>query len=83
MTDQFEARLTTYIKDEIVLDDVEITSETDLLLSGVVDSLGVIRITEWVEDEAGILVDPGDVTIDNFQTIERIVGFISSRRASV
>ena len=57
----FSEALTRFIQDEIVMDEVEVDGDTDLLLSGAVDSLGVIRITHWMEEETGVSVDPGDV----------------------
>jgi len=71
--------LTSFIQDEIVLDDVIVESDTDLLLSGAVDSLGVIRITHWIEETTGVLVDPGDVTLENFQTVAKIAAYLDAR----
>lgn len=56
--------------------------DTDLLLTGTVDSLGVVRIVNWIEDELGVEVDPVDVTLDNFQTVAAMVAYIESRRAA-
>ncbi|MGI9606485.1 MAG: phosphopantetheine-binding protein [Acidimicrobiales bacterium] len=77
-----ETRLAAYIADEIALVDVPIEAETELLLSGAVDSLGVIRITQWIEDEADVAVDPGDVTLENFQSVSRMVSYISENSAA-
>lgn len=72
--------LTKFIQDEIVLDDIAVNADTDLLLTGAVDSLGVIRITHWMEETAGISVDPGDVTLENFQTVTKMSSYLDSRR---
>ena len=79
MTTPLAEQLTAFIQDEIVLDDVVVTGEFDLLLSGAVDSLGVIRITHWMEETLGILVDPGDVTLENFQTIDKMAAYLDTR----
>ncbi len=71
--------LVAFIQDEIVLDDTVVQGDTDLLLSGAVDSLGVIRITHWMEETNGILVDPGDVTLENFQTVNKMAAYLSAR----
>ena len=70
--------LIDFIQGEIVIDDILVDSETDLLLTGAVDSLGVIRITHWMEETAGITVDPGDVTLKNFQTVARMTAYLNS-----
>lgn len=79
MIDTLTHRLLEFVRDEIVLVDLELTDATDLLLTGAVDSLGIIRITQWIEDEAGVSVDPGDVTIENFQTIGRMITYLETR----
>lgn len=71
--------LTRFIQEEIVLDDVVVAGDLDLLLSGAVDSLGVIRITHWMEETAGVVVDPGDVTLDNFQTVNKMAAYLDTR----
>ena len=75
----FNAALTSFIQDEVVLEDVLVENETDLLLSGAVDSLGVIRITHWIEEVTGMAVDPGVVTLENFQTVAKMTAFVDSR----
>lgn len=79
MTDILAESLTTFIRDEIVLDEIDLMGETDLLLTGAVDSLGVIRITHWMEETTGIVVDPGDVTLENFQTVDKMVAYLNGR----
>jgi len=74
--------LTSFIQAEIVMDDVVVEMETDLLLSGAIDSLGVIRITHWMEETAGVSVDPGDVTLENFQTVGKMSAYLDSRVSS-
>jgi acyl carrier protein len=77
MTDISETlhRLLAFVQDEVCKTSSQLTGETDLLLSGAVDSLGVIRITQWMTDELGIDVDPSDVTLENFQTVDRMVAY--------
>jgi acyl carrier protein len=78
MTDQ----LMTFIRDEVAVVDGDVSADTDLLLTGLVDSLGVIRITQWIEDELDVEVPPGDVTLENFQTVDRIVSYVATRSAA-
>jgi acyl carrier protein len=75
----FAERLKTFIQDEVVADDDPIDGDTDLLLTGLVDSLGVVMIVEWIETELEIAIDPADVVLEHFQTIDAMVGFL--RRA--
>lgn len=72
--------LTQFIQEEIVLD-LRVERDTDLLLTGAVDSLGVIRITHWMEETEGVVVDPADVTLENFQTVDRMVAYLERTTA--
>ena len=68
---------------EVSLDPThEIVSDTDLLLTGLVDSLGVVQIVGWIEDELGIDVDPLDVVLENFQTVGQMVAYIERQQNS-
>ncbi len=72
-----DERLLTYINTEVASETVDV--ETDLLLTGAVDSIGVMRITQWMEDEYGLDVDPLEVTLANFQTVQRMLAFIQTK----
>jgi len=64
------------LNDELSLDPtVVIDNDTDLLLTGLVDSLGVIQVVAWIEDELDVSIDPIDVTLENFQTAGRMINF--------
>lgn len=74
------AELVALIVDEVGVHDGEpVDAETDLLLTGIVDSLGVVQIVGWLEDRLGIAIDPGDVTLENFQTVQRMVSYVADR----
>lgn len=66
-----------FITTEVSLDpEYPVGGSTDLLLTGLVDSLGVIDIVGWIEDKHGIMIDPADITLENFQTVDQMVGFV-------
>ena len=75
----FDDDLLTLLNDELSLDpSVPIERDTDLLLTGLIDSLGVIQVVSWIEDELGVSIDPTDVTLENFQTPGAMVRFAST-----
>ena len=59
-----------------------IGTDEDLLISGLVDSLGVMRLVTYIEDEFAIPVPPEDVTIENFATIDTIGAYVERRTDS-
>lgn len=65
------------INSEITLDpSTPVQGETDLLLTGLVDSMGVVEIVGWMEERLGVEIDPVDVVLENFQTVDLMVAFI-------
>ncbi len=77
--------LLRYINQEFVQDgEHDLSAEQDLLTSGVIDSLGVMRLVSFIETEYSISVLPKDVTIENFLNVNCIVAYIeSAQRSSV
>lgn len=53
--------------------------DDNLLISGLIDSLGVMRLVSFIEDNFGIHVPPEDVTIENFQSISILSAYLESR----
>lgn len=69
--------LLEYINGEVSLDPtIRIEGETDLLLTGLVDSVGVIEIVGWLEDTTDVEIDPTHVVLDNFQTVDRMLALV-------
>jgi acyl carrier protein len=74
----FAAQLVEFIRLEVA-SDVPVGRDTDLVLSGAVDSLGVMRIVEWIERRLDTHIDPGDVVIEHFGSVDAIVTFLAPR----
>lgn len=76
MTD-LPSELMKWIADEVALDpSTPITSDTELLVSGLVDSLGVVQIVSWLEERLDVHLDPVDVVFENFETPAKICEFV-------
>jgi acyl carrier protein len=80
-SERFKERLTTFIVDEVATADEPIAGDTDLLLSGLVDSLGVVMVSDWIQDQLSIEIDPVDIVLENFQTVDAMVAYAESRGA--
>lgn len=77
-------RLTTFIQSELLSDSgAEIAPDDDLLLSGLIDSIGVMSLLAFIETDLGIHVPPQDVTIENFSTVETMDGYLAGRQDAV
>lgn len=66
--------LIRFIRDELNIED-EIAAETELFSTGILDSVAMMNIIGFVEERAGIEVRPADVTLENFDSAQRIVDY--------
>ena len=57
-----------------------IDADEDLLGSGLLDSLSVISLVQFIEEEMSIDVPAEDVTIDNFVSLRAIEEYLARRR---
>jgi acyl carrier protein len=71
-----------YILEEIMIgsDQTKIAPDQSLLDSGILDSLALLRLIGFIEDRYQVTVEDGEVTPDNFETIETIETFVSRKR---
>ena len=72
-----------YITGELLfgLDDVELGDDDNLLLSGLLDSLGIMRLVAFLAEEFSTEIPPEDVTIEHFMTISHIARYLEDRLA--
>jgi hypothetical protein len=57
--------------------------DAPLLTSGLVDSLALLDLAAWIEMQVGKPIDPATLNLpEDWDTIDRIVGFIGRRRGT-
>lgn len=80
MTDQ--ATLAQFISTQLLSGKERVTPGLgdNLLLSGLIDSLGIVQLIKFIEKENGIKVAAGEITLKNFKTINAMVDFIEKKR---
>lgn len=69
-----------FISTELVGDGMRpIEADTDLLGSGIVDSLGMMSLVFFLEQEFDVEIPPEDVIIDHFGSVGAIQAYLSKR----
>lgn len=68
-----------FLVSELGVDADRVEDSTPLFSSNLVDSFSLVELIMYVEKEAGFRMSPGDVTLDNLDSIEKIVAFVESR----
>jgi acyl carrier protein len=67
-----------YVPDPGSLDD-----RASLLDHGIIDSTGVLEVIAFIEQTFDIAVDDAEMLPENLDSIERIAGFVSRKRAAI
>jgi len=57
----------------------DIDEGEQLLVSGILDSLGVLDVVSFIEDEFETAIDDEDLTPENFQSIHSITEFVACK----
>jgi acyl carrier protein len=82
------SELSARIKEFIVRDvnpDVQLKDLGDdepLVESGIVDSLGVLKIMAFLDEEFGVDLSSGDINLENFKDVRTICGLVDAQRSS-
>ncbi|MEO1240281.1 MAG: acyl carrier protein [Pseudomonadota bacterium] len=64
---------------ENLLNGKEVADDQDLLISGMVDSLGVMRLVRLLEAEFDIKIPAEDVVIEHFGSIDMLAAYMETR----
>ena len=73
-----EQVLLDYVKDEIARGRApSLQAGDDLLSSGILDSLGILQLVGFIEEQFGIQIPDEDVVFENFQSIAALSNYLS------
>lgn len=75
------------LKEQIVdefLDGVagDLNDETPLVENEIIDSLGIFLMLGFIKERFGVEVDPEDVTLENFATINAVAELVEAGRSA-
>lgn len=70
--------LRNFLIEELALDGEEITADTLLFSSGLVDSFALVTLMTYIENDGGVTIVPTDVKLENFDSISRILAYLAS-----
>lgn len=69
----------TFISNDLLSGQQQVGLDEDLLLQGLVDSVGLMRLVEFIEQTLKIKVPPRDFTIENFGTINALGDYLQGQ----
>lgn len=79
-----EERIRNFIENELRYEghSDNLTDETSLLESGVIDSLGIVKLVSFLESEFGIKVPDEEIVPRYFESIRALSTYVESKRTS-
>ena len=84
---EFELEQIDIIKDFLInniisdTDNINLGYEDSLIESGMIDSLGIIKLITFLKDEFTIDIDDEDIMPENFESIQAINAFVNQKKA--
>jgi len=70
--------LMDYIKNEIMRNrNARLAEDEDLLASGILDSLAILQLVAYIDEQFGIEVPDQDVVYENFNSIRSLTDYLA------
>ncbi len=79
MSDDIQQELTDFLTAE-VLEDVSALAPDQPLLTGLLDSFGLLALLNFIEERFGVAIPHDEVVTDNFSSVNTLAAFIASKR---
>jgi len=81
--DEILARLRAFVEENFLYmrPDFELRNDASLLGNGIVDSMGVMEMIAFLEEEFGVVVDDVDITEENIGCLDAIANYVIAHSA--
>jgi acyl carrier protein len=72
-------KIKDYILKETLADVDHVADDTLIFETGLLDSMGLLFLIEFLKEEFGVSVEDHELVVENFQSIDSIVDFIERK----
>lgn len=79
LEDAMKETIKHYITDKIIREDIDFDYNTSLFEEGIIDSLGQVKLISFLEKNFSIAIEPGEITTENFDTINQIASLVEQK----
>lgn len=73
---EVESRILAFLERELLDPEATVQRDDDLLSGELLDSVAVLRLAAFVEEEFQIKIEPADFVIENFQSVAVLAGYV-------
>jgi acyl carrier protein len=79
-----EASIRAYIVDEFLLGSSDgFTNESGLVAEGIVDSMGIMEVVDFIEEEFDLRIDESELTLANLGSVAQMGVFVARKLAAM
>jgi len=71
--------LVKYLEDKARVDLSDVKDDTELFSSGTIDSFAMVDLLVFLEKHTGTKMGPEDITLDNLDSVGRILAFAAEQ----
>ncbi len=73
--------LTKFLTDELAAgrDDVDVVKDS-LVDAGIIDSVGILKLVDFIEKDLSVKISDDDLVPENFDTLDDIVRLVDSKQ---
>ena len=79
-TEDIEEVIKDYIINELLNGNQDIKKDENLIIDGLVDSMGVARILSFIETHFDLTIPFEEVTLENFSSITSIINYVLTKK---
>ncbi len=78
--ENLKTSLKKFITETFMFGEGQLNYDTPLFESGIIDSMGFIKLLAFLEKNCGVSLDMSEITMENFRTINNICEKINSKQ---
>jgi acyl carrier protein len=75
------AQIQSFLVDEFLFGEGTVEPSDDLFETGVVDSLGFLRVLAYMDRSFGVQVSMSEIVMENFNTVEKVAAYVVANRS--
>jgi acyl carrier protein len=73
-------KIKNFIIENFLFGERELKDDEPLFESGIIDSLGLIKLIAFIEENFSVSIDMSEIMIENFNTVNDIMETLKSRK---
>lgn len=75
-----EEKIISFITGSLLEDQFDLEADTSLFQDRLLDSLNLVMLINYLENEFGIKIATSEVSIENLDTVARMVAFVAQKQ---